>query len=51
MEDNELNAETAMEILGMTGVLREHALDEMEAVDLEDDCQDVYKCAMQSAVS
>lgn len=42
VEDNELNAEIAMEILSMTGILVEHAADGMEAVDLLDDCPDGY---------
>ncbi|MDO4486674.1 MAG: response regulator [Bacillota bacterium] len=42
VEDNKLNAEIAAEILGMTGISVEHAIDGMEAVDLMDDCADGY---------
>ena len=36
VEDNELNAEIATEILSMKGILVERAVDRMEAVDLVD---------------
>ncbi len=42
VEDNELNAEIAAEILSMTGIIVEHIVDGMEAVDLVDDCPDGY---------
>ena len=42
VEDNELNAEIAAEILAMTGIIVERAKDGMEAVDLVDDCQEGY---------
>ena len=42
VEDNELNAEIAMEILGMTGLTVERAVDGTEAVDQMDDCLDGY---------
>ena len=42
MEDNELNAEIATEILGMTGILVERAVDGIQAVDLVTDCPDGY---------
>ncbi|MDO5389632.1 MAG: response regulator [Eubacteriales bacterium] len=42
VEDNELNAEIAAEILGMTGIIVERAVDGMDAVDLVDDCPDGY---------
>ena len=40
VEDNELNAEIAAEILGMTGITVERAADGTEAVELVDDCPD-----------
>ena len=42
VEDNELNAEIATEILGMTGILVERAVDGIQAVDLVTDCPDGY---------
>ena len=42
VEDNELNAEIAAEIIGMTGIAVECAADGIEAVDLLDDCPDGY---------
>ena len=42
VEDNELNAEIVAEILDMTGLVVEHAVDGMKAVDLMDDCPDGY---------
>ena len=42
VEDNELNAEIATEILGMTGIQVERAVDGLEAVDMVYDCPDGY---------
>ncbi|MCI6997492.1 MAG: response regulator [Eubacterium sp.] len=42
VEDNELNAEIAMEILGMTGLTMDHAVDGTEAVDMISECEDGY---------
>ena len=42
VEDNELNAEIAMEILGMTGLTMDHAADGTEAVDMISECEDGY---------
>ena len=42
VEDNELNAEIAAEILGITGLTVERAVDGTEAVDRMDDCPDGY---------
>ena len=42
VEDNELNAEIANEILKMTGLAVEHAADGMEAVDKISRCEDGY---------
>lgn len=42
VEDNELNAEIAMEILGMTNLSIEHAADGTEAVDRMAMCEDGY---------
>ncbi|MDY3918270.1 MAG: response regulator [Candidatus Limivivens sp.] len=42
VEDNELNAEIAAEILGMTGIAVEHASDGAEAVDRIAGCEDGY---------
>ena len=42
VEDNELNAEIATEILGMTGITVERAADGLEAVDRMDDCPEDY---------
>ncbi|MGN0968480.1 MAG: response regulator [Oscillospiraceae bacterium] len=42
VEDNELNAEIAAEILGMTGVAVEFAADGTQAVDLMFNCPDGY---------
>ena len=41
-EDNELNAEIAIEILKMTGLTVEHVVDGMEAVDQMAECEDGY---------
>lgn len=41
-EDNELNAEIGMEILGLTGIAVERAVDGIEAVDLVNDRPDDY---------
>lgn len=41
-EDNSLNAEIAREILEMTGLNVEHALDGVEAVDKMAECEDGY---------
>ncbi|MGN0364851.1 MAG: response regulator [Suilimivivens sp.] len=42
VEDNELNAEIATEILGMAGLAVEHASDGTEAVDRMSECEDGY---------
>ena len=42
VEDNELNAEIATEILEMTGLAVEHAADGAEAVDKMSGCEDGY---------
>ncbi|MBS7315542.1 MAG: response regulator [Clostridiaceae bacterium] len=42
VEDNELNAEIAAEILGMTGMTVERAADGMEAIDRVFGCEDGY---------
>ena len=42
VEDNELNAEIAMEILGMTGLIMDHVADGTEAVDMISECEDGY---------
>ena len=42
VEDNELNAEIASEILEMTGMLVERAADGTEAVDMISGCEDGY---------
>ena len=42
VEDNELNAEIAAEILEMTGLTVERAADGAEAVDRMTDCEDGY---------
>ena len=42
VEDNELNAEIAEEILGMTGIAVECAADGIEAVDMVTECPDGY---------
>ena len=42
VEDNELNAEIAEEILGMTGIAVECASDGIEAVDMVTECPDGY---------
>ena len=42
VEDNELNAEIAAEILGMTGIAVERASDGTEAVDKITECADGY---------
>lgn len=42
VEDNELNAEIAMEILGMTGLTMDRAADGTEAVDMISECEDGY---------
>ena len=42
VEDNDLNAEIAAEILGTTGLLVEHAADGTEAVDKISGCEDGY---------
>ena len=42
VEDNELNAEIATEILEMTGLAVEHAMDGAEAVDKMSGCEDGY---------
>lgn len=42
VEDNELNAEIATEILGLTGIHVSHAEDGTEAVDMINDCEDGY---------
>ena len=42
VEDNELNAEIATEILEMTGLTVEHAADGVEAVDKMVECEDGY---------
>ena len=42
VEDNELNAEIAMEILEITGLTVEHAADGTEAVDRLASCEDGY---------
>lgn len=42
VEDNELNAEIATEILQMAGLTVEHASDGMEAVDYMNECEDGY---------
>ena len=42
VEDNELNAEIATEILGLTGIHVSHAEDGTEAVDMINDCEDGF---------
>ena len=42
VEDNELNAEIAMEILGVTGLKIERVEDGTEAVDRMTECEDGY---------
>ena len=42
VEDNELNAEIAAEILSMTGILVERAVDGIEGVDMVENCPDGY---------
>ena len=42
VEDNELNAEVAMEILKVTGLEVEHAEDGVEAADMVLSCEDGY---------
>ncbi|MGN0323752.1 MAG: response regulator [Oliverpabstia sp.] len=42
VEDNELNAEIATEILEMTGLTVEHVVDGVEAVDKMAECEDGY---------
>ena len=42
VEDNELNAEIAAEILGMTGITVEYAADGTEAVDMVTECPNGY---------
>ena len=42
VEDNELNAEIAKEILGITGIEVDHAWNGMEAVDKMEECEDGY---------
>ena len=42
VEDNELNAEIATEILKTTGLLVDHAVDGIEAVDRMEQCEDGY---------
>ncbi|MGM9539618.1 hybrid sensor histidine kinase/response regulator [Anaerovibrio sp.] len=42
VEDNELNAEIAREILGVTGLLVERAVDGQEAVSMMEKCMDGY---------
>lgn len=41
--DNERNDEIAAEILGMTGIIVERAVDGVEAVDLVETCQNTEK--------
>ncbi|MDD5832052.1 MAG: response regulator [Clostridiales bacterium] len=42
VEDNDLNAEIASELLGMTGIDVERAADGIKAVDMMTECQDGY---------
>ena len=42
VEDNELNAEIASELLSMTGMDIEHAVDGVDAVDMILECEDGY---------